>query len=200
MDARDTRVPQLDEAPVVVLDAAQPADVRPVLVTAPGAARRPGSRLRRAVLLGVASGLLIAAAVAGWLVRGGDDEVVTTPATAPKPAAVEPLALRVDVPADVVAGQPAALVVHYSDGAGTFSGGTEEWGDEVGASSLTEGRCGTAAVAAGPAAGSYRASLAWSAAGTYTVKVAVSSYTCVDGTPVVEEATTSVTVAVAAAS
>ena len=199
MDARDTRGQPLDEAPVVVLDAAQPADDRPVLVPAPGAAPRPGPMLRRAVLLGVASGLLVAVAVAGWLVRGGDDEVVTAPATPPRPAAVEPLALRVDVPADVVAGEPAELVVHYSDGAGTFSGGTEEWGDEIGASSLTEGHCGTPAEAAGPAAGSYRASHTWSEAGTYTVKVAVSSYTCEAGTPVVEEATTSVTVAVAAA-
>ncbi len=101
------------------------------------------------------------------------------------------------VPTGVVAGTPATVVVRYADGAGTFSGSTEEWGDGVGTSSLTEGRCGTARTGAA-AEGTYRAQHTWSEPGTYAVKVAVSSYTCQAGEPVAEQASRTVTVVVAA--
>jgi hypothetical protein len=88
--------------------------------------------------------------------------------------------------------------VHYADGTGVFSGSTEEWGDEVGTSSLAEATCPSPAPAATPLQGTYQATHTWAAAGSYPVKVAVSSYTCVDGAPVLEQATTTLTVEVAA--
>jgi hypothetical protein len=144
--------------------------------------------------------VLLAAALAGWWAAArGDDPVRTTPATAAAgPAVPDPLGLDVTAPTDAVAGRPATLVVRYTDGAGTFSGSTEEWGDEVGTSSLTEAQCATGATD-GPASGTYRATHTWSEPGSYTVKVAVSSYTCDTGGPVEEQATTTVTVVVGAA-
>jgi hypothetical protein len=134
----------------------------------------------------------------GWWATRGDDPVRTTPAPAAAgPVVPDPLGLDVSAPTDVVAGQPATLVVRYADGAGTFSGSTEEWGDDVGTSSLAEGRCPTTA-ADGPVSGTYEATHTWSEPGSYTVKVAVSSYTCDTGTPVEEQASTTVTVVVAA--
>jgi hypothetical protein len=125
--------------------------------------------------------------------------VRTTPAPAAAgPVVPDPLGLDVTVPTDVVAGQPATLVVRYTDGAGTFSGSTEEWGDDVGTSSLAEDICPAPAAAAAPVQGSYTATHTWAKPGSYPVKVAVSSYTCVDGAAVLEEATTTVTVEVAA--
>ncbi len=139
--------------------------------------------------------------LAGWLLLGGDDDsqVSTTPgAGAQQPAAIAPLSLTVDPVVGAVAGTPATLVVHYADGTGVFAGSTEEWGDEVGTSSLAEATCPSPSPAATPLQGTYQATHTWAAAGSYPVKVAVSSYTCVDGAPVLEQATTTVTVEVAA--
>jgi hypothetical protein len=196
MDTQDARAQVAADRPVVIHH-----DDVPVLVPGsrrdePEASRGRGPGLRRAVLAGVAVGVLLAAALGGWLATRGDDPVRTTPAPAAAgPVVPEPLALDVTVPTDVVAGQPATLVVTYTDGAGTFSGSTEEWGDDVGTSSLTEGRCATGATDV-PASGSYDATHTWSKAGSYAVKVAVSSYTCDTGTPVEEQASTTVTVVV----
>jgi hypothetical protein len=218
MDMRDTRAPQLEQPPEVVVShgpaapapaapsvpsavsPSGPTDKLPTVLTTelPDVAppRRPG--LRRAL---VATLAVLALVVAGWLLlRGGDDsQVATEPGTgAPEPAAVAPLSLTVDVPTDAVAGRPAGLVVHYADGAGVFGGSTEEWGDDVGTSSLAEDICPAPAAAAAPVQGSYTATHTWAKPGSYPVKVAVSSYTCVDGAAVLEEATTTVTVEVAA--
>ena len=144
-------------------------------------------------------GVVLAVAGAGWLALGGagDDPVVTDRAPAAAgPAVVEPLTLQVDGPAAVQAGQPAELVVHYQDGKGTFSGSTEDWGDGVGTSSLAQGRCTAAGPPADPTSGSYRATHTWAEPGSYTVSVGVSSYTCVDGAAVEEQASTTVTVVV----
>lgn len=198
MDTHDARAQVADDRPVVVRHDDVPALVPASRRGDPEAPRPRGHGLRRAVLAGIAAGVLLAAALGGWWATRGDDPVRTTPAAgSQRPVVPQPLGLDVTAPADVVAGEPATLVVEYADGAGTFSGSTEEWGDEVGTSSLTEARCATGATD-GPASGSYGATHTWAEPGTYAVKVAVSSYTCDTGTPVVEQATTTVTVVVGA--
>lgn len=196
MDTQDARAQVADDRPVVIHH-----DDVPTLVPASRhddteEPRRRGPGLRRAVLAGVAAGVMLAA-VLGWWANSGDDPVRTTPAPAAGPVVPDPLVLDVTAPTDAVAGQPATLVVGYADGAGTFSGSTEDWGDDVGTSSLTEGRCPPGATD-GPAGGTYSATHTWSEPGSYTVKVAVSSYTCDTGTPVEEQASTTVTVVVGA--
>jgi hypothetical protein len=199
MDIRDATGPLATGSPDVVRRAPTGTAVdRPVLRDDRS---RPGHRsmLRRAVLLGVSSGAVLALVLGAWLVLRGDGNVGTTaPPVAARGNGVAPLTVTVDLPAEVVAGRAAVLVVHYADGKGTFSGSTEDWGDGVGTSSLAEGRCAAAATPTGPASGSYRASHTWAEAGSYPVSIAVSSYACVDGAPVEEQATTTVTVTVAA--
>jgi hypothetical protein len=208
MNTKDTRGPQLERMPEIVLTRApvEPVVDRPVVRTdpVPLPAAPARFRLRRAVQLGVALGLVLAVAGGGWLaLRGdGDDgaDVVATDRGAPlaEPAGPAPLTLAVDVPAVVQAGTAVQLTVSYEDGDGIFSGSTEDWGDGVGTSSLAQGRCAAAGTAAAPASGSYVATHTWSEPGSYTVTVGVSSYTCVDGAPVEEQATTTVRVEVAA--
>ena len=207
MDTKDSRGPQLERIPEIVLTPA-PADPvahRPVVHTrqAPLPAPAPSRfRLRRAVELGVALGLVVAVAAGGWLALRGDDgdDVVATDRGAPaaEPAGPAPLSLEVDVPAVVRAGTAAQLTVRYEDGDGIFSGSSEDWGDGVGTSSVAQGRCPAAGTPAEPASGSYHAAHTWSEPGSYTVTVGVSSYTCVDGAPVEEQATRTVRVEVAA--
>ncbi len=206
MDTQDTRGPQLERMPEIVLTRASaeppldPPAVRTSTVPLPAAPSR--SRLRRAVQLGVALGLVLTVAGGGWLALRGDDgaDVVATDRGAPAAelAGPAPLALTVDVPAAVRAGTAARLMVRYEDGDGIFSGSTEDWGDGVGTSSLAQGRCAATGSTAAPASGSYQAKHTWSEPGSYTLTVAVSSYTCVDGAPVEEQATTTVRVEVAA--
>lgn len=194
MDTQETRERLADDRPVVVHHDAVPAGLERSVVPLPPAPSRQGPGLRRAVLAGLAIGVLVAAALGGWLAGRGDEAVTTVPAAA-APAAPAGLSLEVTAPTHAVAGQASTLVVTYADGAGTFSGSTEEWGDEVGTSSLREASCAVGATDA-PAAGTYRAPHTWAEAGTYVVRVAVSSYTCSSGTPVEEQAATTVTVVV----
>lgn len=203
MDTRDTRGPQLEQAPELVVSHAPTVPAadqhdRPVLVPDPDP---PRAAPRRLVLAGLAALVVVALVLGGWLLLGGgdDSEVSTTPgAGAQQPAPVAPLSLTVDPVVGAVAGTPATLVVHYADGTGVFGGSTEEWGDEVGTSSLAEDTCPSPSPAATPLKGTYQATHTWAAPGSYPVKVAVTSYTCVDGAPVLENATTTVTVEVAA--
>jgi hypothetical protein len=202
MDTKDTPGPQLERMPEIVVTPVpdRSGDDRPVLLTSPppAAAAPHRSRLRRAVHLGLALGLVAAVAGGGWLARGDNGTDVTTdrvPAAA-GPAVVQPLTVQVEPPAAAQAGQPVELVVHYADGKGVFSGSTEDWGDGVGTSSLAQGRCPAAGPPADPTNGSYRATHIWAEPGSYPVSIGVSSYTCVDGTPVEEQASTTVTVVV----
>ena len=201
MDIRDTRGPQLEQAPeIVVSHAPTVAADRPVLI--PDADPPRAARSRRWMLACLAALVALVLVLAGWLLLGGgddDSQVSTAPgAGAQQPVAIAPLSLTVDPVVGAVAGTPATLVVHYADGTGVFAGSTEEWGDEVGTSSLAEATCPSPSPAAAPLTGTYQATHTWAAAGSYPVKVAVSSYTCVDGAPVLEQASTTVTVEVAA--
>jgi hypothetical protein len=173
-------------------------DEPPVVVPAPPASRS-GRLSTGPIAVAAVVVLLLVGLGAVWLLRGGDDDVATTPAPgANKPAVPAALTVQVDPPTGAVAGQPATLVVHYSDGAGVYSGSTEDWGDGVGAGSGKQGQCDPTAAAAGPASGSYEATHTWSAPGTYTVAIEVTSYTCKGGTAVEEHASTTVQVDVAA--
>jgi hypothetical protein len=152
------------------------------------------------VLAGIAAGVLAVAALGGWLATRGDDDAVqvsTPPAAEPVVPAV--LSLDVAAPATVVAGQAATFEVTWQDGAGTFMGSTEEWGDDVGTSSLKQGRCDAATTTTdAPANGTFSTVHTWLEPGTYTVKLGVSSYTCQGGQAVVEEAAKTLTVEVVA--
>ena len=195
-----TTGPRLDEpAPVVVTSAPAPADDRPVVIGAPATAVDPS---RRRLLLALAVVVvLVVAGVGGWLLMRGDDGTAGTRTAgggAAGPAVPAPLAVVVDAPAQVVAGQAATFTVHYTDGAGVFAGSTEDWGDQVGASSVQLGQCSSAPAAA-PADGTFGATHTWASPGTYQVSIAAASYTCVNGAPVAEQATKTLTVVVSAA-
>ena len=207
MDIRDSGGVRVGaDRPVIVRsdDVAVAEPGRPVVTgpTAPGRGRRP---VRLAVLGAVALLAVVAAVV--WGTGRDQGGVSTTPAApAAKPAGPAPLTVQVDVPKPVVAGQRATVVVRYTDGDGIVSGATEEWGDGVGAGSLKQGRClpagtgqqGQPARPAQPATGSFRASHVWAQPGSYPVKVSVTTFTCVDGAAVQEEAARTLTVEVAA--
>lgn len=188
----DRPVVQADDRPVLIDHT--PTDHTPTARSRQAEPVRPRRR-RRAALAGVAVGLLLAAVV-GWLVTRGEDQVATRTTAAPgAPAAPAPLSLSVRVPARVVAGQPATVVVGYADGRGVFSGSTEEWGDGVGTSSVEQGQCGPADTTRG-ASGSYRTRHTWAKPGTYRLTVGVSSYRCRAGVAVPEQASRSVDVVV----
>jgi hypothetical protein len=171
--------------------------------TDPAPAERGVARRGR-WLLPVAGAVLLALSIAlvGWL-AGRDDVVVAGPGDAgpAAPAAAgapAPLAVSVRAPSAAVAGQPATFTVSYTDGAGKFTGSTEEWGDGVGAGSVAQGSCEGLPDGGAPGKGSYVVTHTWPKAGTYNVKIAVSSMTCKGGAPVDEQAATTLTVRVAA--
>jgi hypothetical protein len=137
-------------------------------------------------------GLTLALAI--WI--GGDSDVEATPAAGAAAPAPTELGMSVDPLDTVVAGEPATLTVRWADNDGVFGGTSEEWGDGVGTSSLSESRCEDVAVPAGPAAGTYDLTHTWSEPGTYAVVLGVTTYTCVDGSATEEQVTTPVTVEV----
>lgn len=165
-------------------------------------ARSTATRSRRRYLVPVALlGAVGALALWAALASTGGEETVTArpPADAAAPPAPAHLAATLTAPADVVAGRPARFEVAYTDGKGVFAGGSEEWGDGQGASSVTQSRCDVAPAPAAEALdGSYVATHVFERPGTYTVAVQVSTYTCVDGSPRTETADATATVVVAA--
>ena len=192
METREGRDVEVQHGPGVVVHT---SDEGPV----DGA---PPARPRRRLVVGLAAllALVVAVIVVLVLVLGGDDEPEVTTRT---PAAADaegpaPLGLTVEVPDQVVAGQPAELVVRWADGEGVFSGSTEEWGDGVGTSSLAQDSCAPSATAAQDraSAGRYTASHTWAEPGTYRVTIGVASYLCENGTATQEDAQTTVSVEV----
>lgn len=180
--------PMLDPLPDPLMRAGPP----------PTDARASQSRWWVAAAAGFAI-VLVALAAAFVLARGADEDVVTGAA----PAAVQPLppalALTVTAPSRVVAGEVARFSATWSDGSGTFSGSTEDWGDEMATSSRKQGVCTPGETAPPAADGTYEVGHVWTAPGTYTVVLGVASYVCADGAAVVEEATETLTVTVLAA-
>jgi hypothetical protein len=106
--------------------------------------------------------------------------------------------VTVDAPASATVGESAEFRVSYTDGSGIFSGTVEEWGDDVGTSSLQQGQCTAASPAAGKLADTYRVSHTWTEPGTYTVVLGVHSYTCRGTSAVLETTQQSVTLQVLA--
>jgi len=153
---------------------------------------RTGTGLTAGVVLAVGAALAVA------LAGGGDPVVVakSDPPAAGRPAGLQSLGLVVDAPASVAAGEPARFTVSFTDGAGIFSGSSEDWGDELATSSRKQGRCGPGAAASPPAAGTYTLRHTWSEPGTYSVVIGVATYTCADGSAVAEEAARTLTVEV----
>jgi hypothetical protein len=175
-------------------------DDRPVLVRPDAADHDPprAPSVRLAVLLGVGVALVLAATLALAFWTSGDDDVT---AGAPTPAAEgsdvpAALGMTADAPARVVAGQEASITVRWTDGAGIFSGTSEEWGDGIGTSSLSQDRCEPGALAAEAAGGPYTVTHTWSEPGTYTVVLGVATYVCDNGSAVQEQVTEPVTVEV----
>jgi len=177
-------------------------EVQPGPVVGRAAGPTGPERSRRRLVVGLAAllALVLAVTVVLVLVLGGDDQpdVTTRTPAAADPAGPAALGLTVELPDQVVAGEPASLVVRWTDGEGVFSGSTEEWGDGVGTSSLAQDNCSTTATATQdrPSAGRYTARHTWSEPGTYQVTVGVASYLCEAGTATEEDATTTVSVEV----
>ena len=200
METREGRDLEVQHGPGV---AVSPSDVPSVQHDVDGP---PPARPRRRLVVGHVAllALVLAVTVVLVLVLGGDDEpeVTTRTPSAADPAGPADLGLTVEVPDQVVAGEPARFVVRWADGEGVFSGSTEEWGDGVGTSSLAQDSCSATATAAQgrPSAGRYAASHTWAEPGTYQVTIGVASYLCQDGTATQEDARTTVTVEVLPAS
>jgi hypothetical protein len=195
METREGRDLEVRRGPEVVVGTGTSAGEHPV--DGP-----PPVRPRRRLVVGLVAllALVLAVTVVLVLVLGGDDEpeVTTRTPAAADPGGPAPLGLTVEVPDEVVADQPAELVVRWTDGEGVFSGSTEEWGDGVGTSSLAQDSCAASATAAQdrPSAGRYTASHTWAEPGTYRVTIGVASYLCESGTATQEDAQTTVSVEV----
>lgn len=183
-----------------------PAHDRPVIIhddppAEPAEPAEPGGRRLLLVIGGalVLVAVVVAAAVAGRQAARDTPQLVVASAGGPGAATgVVPLALtlRVDGPATVAAGQPAHFVVHYADGEGFFSGGSEDWGG-VGASSIKESACGSAPPA-GKLSDSYEVTHSWAKPGHYPVRIGVTTYTCAGGVARPETATRGLQVTVTA--
>lgn len=191
MDTRDEQLQVRHEPDLVVTHTD-----RPVIVHADPPPRRRVTPLGLVVAV-VAVVLLAAAAV--WATSGDSDVATRTPAGAQPagPAAPAPLDVRVDAPAEVVAGQPATFTVRWTDGSGIFSGSLEEWGDGVGVGGVMRDDCSAETNA--PASGQYDVSHTWAAPGIYTVLLGVTTYTCNGGTSAPEDVDRTLTVQVAPA-
>lgn len=167
--------------------------------TGPGAdGPQPGAPRRRLlVALVTVLALALAGTLALVLVLGGDEEPVKAKApSAGAPGAPAGLGMTVQLPDEVVAGAPADIVVRWTDGEGVFSGTTEDWGDDIGTSSLAQDQC-TGAATAKKSSGDYTVTHTWAEPGTYDVLLGVTTYVCQDGSAVQEDVSKTVTVTVA---
>lgn len=184
MDTRNDHGLEVLHEPAVSVSHGQPEIRHEAAQAAP---RSPAARVAK-VLAGVLVGLLVAAFLLLWLLRGGGDDAVRAGVPVGKPAAVQELGLTVSAPETAVAGQAASFTVAWTDGTGVFSGTTEEWGDGVGASSLSQAGCPQAASSEQAGGGTYDVSHTFTEPGTYSVVLGVSTYTCQAGAAVTEDA------------
>jgi hypothetical protein len=175
-------------------DASADSFERPVIVfdDPPARSRFP------AWLVAIGAAVLTLVGAGSWLALGADDDVVVRPAADAPGAAAVPSALAISVqpPTKVTAGQPARFVVSYTDGQGIFSGSIEDWGD-VGVGSAHRAACGPTTAAAGALHASYAATHSWAKAGSYPVSIAVTTYTCRNGQAAEETQKAHLTVIVA---
>ena len=154
---------------------------------------------RRWLAVALGAGLALALVVTLALMWAADDDtVVGEPAAPAAPAVPDPLTVRATAPAVVVAGQPATFRLDWADGSGIFAGTSEEWGDDVGASSVKEGRCLASDPAPPAVSGTASMAHTWTAPGTYQVRLAATTYVCKGGAPSLEEQSTTLTVEVLA--
>ena len=195
MTTRENAGVTVSSPDIVVLNSTSPPPAAPT--SPPG---RSSSRRRAAMIIAALVAVAgIALVVAALL--DGDEQAVATPVAqvpADAPGAPEPLVVRAEGPASATVGEPVEFRVTYSDGSGTFSGTSEDWGDGVGTSSLREGQCTAADVAPDALSDSYRLSHTWTEPGTYTVTLGVHSYACKGTTAVQDQATQTLTLQVLA--
>jgi len=186
METRDSIGLRTFEHDIVVSSPLAPPDQ--TMVTEPSPRPRLPLVLATVVLL---AAVAIGAAIAGVL-SGNDGDAVAQPDAqqpADLPAPPAALTVTVDGPSSATVGEPVAFTVTYADGSGILAGTSEEWGDEVGTSSLREEACSAADETRGGIADTYRVSHTWTEPGTYTVVLGVHSYAC-RGTAAVRETTT----------
>ena len=190
METREGQDLEVRRTPDVVVTTTPPADV-------PGDGPRPAQPRRRLVVaLAALLALVLAAVLVSVLVLGGGDEPVrATQPPAAGPVAPAALGMTVEVPDTVVAGQPAEVVIRWTDGEGVFSGTSEDWGDGVGTSSLAQDQC-TGVATDRAAADTYRVAHTWSEPGSYQVALGVTTYVCTGGSAVQEDVSKTVTVQV----
>jgi hypothetical protein len=166
--------------------------------TAPSPAA-PSGRNRTMRIIAAVVVLGLAATVIAIVMLGGDTKTSTKLGGKPAdPAPSGALAAQVLAPSRVVAGKPARFHVTYTDGKGILAGSFEVWGDGVGTSSVKQANCATSPPTAKALTGSYVVPHVWRDAGTYTVKLGVTSYSCASGKAVMEQSAKTLTVTVAA--
>lgn len=161
-----------------------------------------GGRGRTVAVAGAAA-LLVLVAGGVYLGQRGDDSVTVTDRATGRsagPGAVQPdpgtgLHVTVTGPTSVRLGQAATYTVTWTDDDGTYVGSTQDWGD-TGDGGTKQGRC-TSTVAM-PGSGSFTATHTWAKAGTYPVRLTVTTQACTTGAPVAEDASATTTVVVAA--
>jgi len=195
MTTRENAGVKVSSPDIVVSSATLPPPAAPPSPTGRSSSRRRAAMII-AALVAVAGIALIAAAA-----LDGDEPAVATPVAqvpADVPAAPEPLVVRAEGPASATAGEPVEFSVTYSDGSGTFSGTSEDWGDGVGTSSLREGQCTAADAAPDALSDTYRLTHTFNEPGTYTVTLGVHSYACKGTTAVQDQATQTLTLQVLA--
>lgn len=172
--------------------------------TAPVSASAHPGRGRRWLAVLATAGLLVVVVTAGYVGHRhvGRSVTVTDRAgsTAAQPGSIRPeaaagLHVTLSGPGTVRAGRAATWTVAWADDDGSFVGSTQDWGD-AGDGSAKQGRCSSTARV--PGSGSLTATHTWPAAGTYRVRITVTTQACSTGAPTTQDASATATVVVTA--